>query len=358
MAGAYSTGGVTVTDEFKDFIRNSGAIKPIYPATTVSDDQIKIALAGSGENIEAIPQMALRTRTNVQQLRTPNAQLATEGLDFVSMLGDLTDDRWMDPLIKTNLGTSFFNLAPEGQRTLEAKITYNNDEGLVQGLRNDLRSYGMLGLTFRMRSNEGDPSMVRSPSYTETRKGYGRGYSFIFEPAIAHYTTLYAANPMPHAQNPDNILTSITEVDLRNPSASSGATWSCPQGRRYMIVKSTDAATYCPTDSYSYFLAGYGATAATGSTPAVPGMSAADYRREYEIARRHLKPEHWDISVRFRCAVPKEGNCYPNEILNGVAVPIEYDQRQVCFQGLPDIPYGTPIPTKRCAQYVSICNRN
>lgn len=344
QAGAYDTGGVKITPDFKVFAKTSGVIRPEYPATEVTDDQVKVALAQSDTNVETVPQMALRSRSNVQQVRTPGGSSPTIGFDIISMLDDLTDDRWMDPLVRQTAVTSFFNLAPEAKRRFEAKVSYNNDEAMAQFLRDDLSTSGMMALTFKQRSDLGGAQAARSPSATDSRVAYGKGYFMTFEKGISPYTRLYGqANPQPHLLNPNNLLTQIQEVDLKNPSVVTG-TWTCPEVRRYLVVRLADKAAYCPPDPYSAMLTG------------ANGMSAADYRREYEIIRRHLKPEYWDVSVTLRCAVPKDGNCYPNEVLNGQPVAIEYDQTQPCFQALPDVQYSS-VPTKRCAQYVSVCTR-
>lgn len=339
-AGAYESGGVRVTESFRTHAKTSGDLKPIYPATEVSDQQVKLALAASDENIQAIPQMALRTRTNVQQVRTPGQKQATLGIDYVDLLGDLTDDRWLSPLIDTVGAHLFFNLAPEGMRALEGSITYNNDEGMAHGLRRDLGSHGMLALTYKVRPDVGDATVARATDYNDVRAAFGRGYIMGFEAVIAPYTKFYSASAVPHLQNPQNILTTITEVNLTDPSKANSAKWTCHELRRYVIVRQEDAATYCPKDPWE-------------------STQSAAYRREMEVVRRHLKPEHWDVSISARCAVPKanEGSCYRNDILAGELVGIEYDQRNPCFQALSEISYSPPIPIKQCAQYVSICTR-
>lgn len=339
-AGAYETGGVRITEAFRTHAKTSGVLKPIYPETEVSDEQVKMALSRSTENIQAIPQMAFRTRTNVQQIRTPGSTSAALGVDYIDLLGDLTDDRWLKPLIDNAGAHLFFNLAPDGMRAIEGSITYNNSEGTAHGLRRDLGSHGMLALTYKVQPDVGDATVARASDYTDSRKAFGRGYLLGFEAVIAPYTQFYVANPVPHLQNPQNILTTVTEVDLTDPSRGGVAQWTCHSLRRYVIVRQEDAAAFCPMDPWE-------------------STTNSAYRREMEIVRRHLRPEHWDVSISARCAVPKanEGSCYRNDILNGELVGIEYDQTKACFQALTDISYSPPIPIKQCAQYVSICTR-
>lgn len=357
-AGAYESGGVKITDAFRTHAKTSGVLKPIYPETEVSDLQMKLALASSTENRLAIPQMAFRTRTNVQQVRTPGSKQATLGIDYADLLGDLTDDRWLSPLVNTVGSHVFFDLAPDGMRNLEGSITYNKDEGTAHGLRRDLGSHGMLALTFKVRPDVGDLTVARAPNYEDVRSAYGRGYVLGFEAVVAPYTQLCHQSPgqcacqgctpespplplVPHIQAPQNILTTVTEVDLMDPSKATSARWSCHSERRYVIVRQEDAATHCPMDPWQY-------------------TQNANYRREMEIVRRHLKPEHWNVSISARCAVPKsnEGSCYRNDILDGALVAIEYDQRRPCFQAIDEVQYSPPIPIKQCAQYVSICTRD
>ena len=357
-SGGVSSSGVRLTSSYLNYVRTSGVVKPIYPAKTITDLQIKQHLISTASNDSARPQMAIRTRGNPQQVRTPNSDKPAEGTNYFTLLGKLTDDRWMDPLVKGNGAfTNFFNLAPGAQRNLEATLTYNKDEGLAQGMRNDLRSSGMLALTYQVPSDVGDATAARAVVDTTTNQTtnnvFGKGYNLSFEIAVAPYTRRYAyaatgsTNASPNGLNPNNILTNVVESDLSRPGQASG-TWTCDESRRYMVVRPTEAATYCPLDPYSYMIYGI---------PSI-GMSAATYRQELEIARRSLKAEYWDVSIENRCAVPKEGSCYQNEVINGQQTAIEYDQRQPCYQSLPDIPYGTTLPLKRCAQYVSICVRD
>lgn len=357
-SGTTSLSGVRLTNAFLDYARNSGVLEPTYPATEITDTQIKQFLASSPSNMAARPQMALRLRGAPQFVITPNGDEETEGVNYFTLLGNLTDDRWMHPLVKNNGAfTNFFDLAPGLQRNLEASITYNKDEGLAQGLRDALRSTGMLALTFQRPSDQGQPTSARpvvDPATNQESQTavFGKGYNLTFESAIAPYTRFYPANtnPVPYSLNPNNILTNVTETNLADPGHSSG-TWTCDESRRYLIVRPTDAAANpspCPRDPYAYMIYG------------IPGkgISAAIYRQELEVIRRSLKPEYWDVSVEFKCAVPKEGSCYQNEVINGQATAIEYDQTKPCYQSLPDISYGGTLPLKRCAQYVSICTRN
>lgn len=358
MGGAYTTaGGVKIRPEFFNYVRTSGVVQPIYPATTIDNTQMKMVLASSGTSVDAIPTMALRSLSAPQQVRTPGAQEPTVGLDYVPMLGDLTDDRWMDPLVKNEgVFTNFFNLAPSGGRNLEAKITYNKDEGVAEGLRMDLGSYSRLALTFKPRSDQAPDSGARPVDVSNMNKVYGKSYKLNFQTVIAPYTWNFSAlsgSYVPYGLTPSNILTEVEETDLSDTSKPM-VRWNCPQQLRYLVVRTTDhpSATngdFCPRDPFSYMVSGIPSK----------GISVAQYRAEYEIMRRSLKEEYWDISVEFRCAVPKPnaGECYPAEQGAAAGFGIQYDQQQPCYSSLPGLPYTNPIPTKRCAQYVSVCLR-
>lgn len=349
-AGAYETTGVHLSQRFSDFVNDGETLKPIFPETTVSTEQIKNYLAKSGRNVFAIPQLSFRSRDNVQALMSPGGR-ATEGLDFISMLGDLTDDRWMHPLVTRGPSSStfFFDYAPNTGRRLEGSLTYNNNEGTAFNLRTDIQSQGMLALTYRERPDRGAGYSARKPSGGSQSVAYGRGYIPTFEAGLTHYTECLATpgvcnapnTPIP-MNNPNNILSRIEEVNLENPSAPT-ATWNCDQKRRYTVVRPTDASTHCPADPVAY-------------------LTSASLRREYEIVRRHLSVDEWHVNLSRRCVVPKKQNssCYENKYTNaGTLVQIEYDQRQPCYQDVvaKGAGYGNSPPARFCAQYISICNR-
>lgn len=340
-AGAYQSAGVILTTAYREYVKNQSVIKTENGALPTID-QIKVHLSNNIENTDSRPQIAMRSRSSIQEIRSPSGVAPAEGVDYFTVLGNLTDDRWMDPLVRYTGWNYFFNLAPENQRALEMSLTYNTNEGLAQGLRNDLANYGMIALTFRDHPENGGSTRARVPTgATDSRVAYGRGYLPLFEAVIAPYTTSIhsGAATAPHSLNPNNILTRISEIDLKNPSQSSGGTWTCDPNRRYVVVQPSDQKVYCPRDPFA-------------------AMLNSSYRAEYEIVRRHLKPEEWDVSVYYRCAVPKVGSCYITQMANGSAPLIEYDQAQPCYQAVAGIPYNGNTPSKLCAQYISICNRN
>lgn len=345
--GAYANGGVKLRSNFSDYLKNN--FQPIAPATALSENQIKNYLAYSPENAGAAPQFAIRTRQKPQVPRT-NATSATSGIDFINMLTNLSDDRMMDPLVKRpDSVISYFPMAANPkQRFLEASLSYNTNEALAFQVRRDFMTEAQLGITF-LPNGPSTPYGARMPAsstdtvtgVTDLTKAYGRGYNLTFSADVAPYTQYVYGKTVPNIYNPANILTAVQETNLENPASSNGSSWTCAAERRYVIVRQSDAPINCPKELPS-------------------AMNDASYRRELEIVRRQLRAENWDVNIALRCVVPKEGSCYANEFQGTTLIPIQYDQSQECFQGIPDAMYSNPAspPIKRCAQYVSICTRN
>jgi hypothetical protein len=337
-AGAYEGGGVNLTQAFIADL--NAKLKPQYPSTTVTVEQMKSFVGETTENISPTLQMALRTRGSPQQIRNPSGTTPTAGVDFVNLMSDLTDDRIMEPIFRALGGVvNYFPLAlNQSQRVMEAKLIYNNDEGMAYSLRNDLANNGMLALTYTAAGSSSAFAARMPGSTTDASLAYGRGYVMSFAADIAPMTQTINNQiaVQPHSKNPNNILVNVSEVDLQNPSGASGVVWTCHQARRYLIVKAEDAAGYCPMDS-------------------ITRMEDQNYRRELEIIRRHLPAEQWNVSVDRRCVVPRSGSCYKNS--SGTAEePVEYNQVNECYQGIQGL--ANPAITKRCAQYVTVCLRN
>jgi hypothetical protein len=347
-AGAYDGGGVKMTQEFLTYAKEK--LKPSYPSTEVTVEQMKSFVGETAENAAPTLQMALRTRGAPQQVRNPTGSSPSLNTDFMNLMTDLTDDRIMEPIFRALGGVAnYFPLASsQAQRLMEAKITYNTDEALAYSLRNDLSNNGMLALTYtgppgssafaaRVPSSASSTNTAGA-TVTDTTVAYGHGYNLAFAADIAPMTQrLHPGKTVaPNSRNPNNILVSIQEANLENPSVSTGAVWSCDQTRRYVVVKAGDVASICPADS-------------------VDRMGDVNYRRELEIVRRHLPAEQWDVSIDRRCVVPKSGSCYNNA--GGTdEETVEYDQTLPCYQGIQGL--ADPTVTKRCAQYLTICLRN
>jgi hypothetical protein len=340
-AGAYSTGGVSVRSEFVDYAKTS--LKPIYPATVVTVEQMKQFVVGTTENAEAQLQMALRYRGAPQKMVSPSGGNAPVlGTDFSNLLMDLTDDRMMEPIFR-NAGTSisYFPLGLDAtQRTLESKINYNTSETVAMAFRATMESDALLSLTYTAFRDA--PGRARMPANSGANESlaYGRGYALRFAQEIAPLTTLLAGGyAIPNAKNPNNFLVQVSEVNLENPAIAPAANWTCDASQRFTIVRAVDAVNpsspgYCPADSFE-------------------SMRDVNYRKQLEIVRRHLPPDQWDVSISRHCAVPKSGSCYLNS--SGAEEPVEYDQRNECYQNVQG--FQNAAITNRCAQFISICIR-
>ncbi len=333
-AGAYGDfgGGVRIKDNFFNYADSN--FKAIYPETSLTENQYREYLADSPENNGAQPMMAIRTSNSLTDIHSANNS-ATLGADIQAMLSNLTDSLLMVSLTQKGTVASYLPFSSE-QKVLEGKLTFNTTEALAQSFRDDLMGAGVLTVTYTKTS--GQLNEVRGPasavSTYPVKKAYGRSYKLGFGNVAA------PASSGTVASNPNNILTDIWESDLESPST--GIQWNCDYNRRYLIVRSQDAAS-CPQEDASK-------------------LSDANYRKELQIIRRHLRADQWDVNVERRCAVPKSGTslaCYTEETVNGAAVGVNYARNAECFQSNKDASSysSSTIPTARCAQFVSVCTR-
>jgi hypothetical protein len=345
-AGSFAAGGINVRQDFLNYAKSN--LKPVYPATAITVEQLKQFVAGTPESAEANLQMSLRVNGAPNQPITPSGAAPVAGYDYVNLLMDLTDDRMMEPVFRAMGGVA--NYFPLGispaTRVLSGNISYNADVGMAEGVRISLTGQSMLALTYTgLRASAGYAARTPASATTTNTAGvtstdqsvaYGKGYKLTFSQDIAPFTRVISgvANPQPDLLNPRNILREVQEVDLENPAASSGPGWTCDEGLRFAIVRTQDGPAACPPDSFDRL--------------ADPG-----YRAVLEIARRHLRPDQWDISVDRRCVVPKSGSCYLDD--SGVEKVPEYNQANGCYYHVDGIGRNT---TNYCAEYVSICTRN
>lgn len=319
-AGAYrpAVGGVKLRQTFIDYINSN--FYPVYPETVISQNQYKQYLADSPKNANSVPVMAVRVKSSLNDVySTTNAVVLNT--DVVPMVGYLTDPGVMDSYVAGNAPSATFFPFSSQFKVLEAKMNFNSSEGLARNYRNILMNTGALTLAYMEDSTT--PYKPRSPaSSTTLATAYGRGYAFTFsQPTGATVANI-----------PSNNIYAIREYDLENPSATV-ANWDC--SRKYKIIRSQDAATYCPAHSIS-------------------DLTNETIRAEMEIVRRQYPADQWDFNVSHRCAVPKGSvSCYKEETYQGAAVGANYSLTSDCFQ-----PYGTytgSTPLPRCAQFISIC---
>ncbi|MDG0815054.1 hypothetical protein [Bdellovibrio svalbardensis] len=320
-AGAYETMGIKLTDDFFNYVSEANGFKPNYPATTISTAQYAEYLADSPINKDAIPNAAIRSRSNLFNVYSANTTV-TLGSDVIGMVSNLTDSLVMDSVTtKSNSYTRYFPFSPDN-RNVEATLYFNKDQGVAEGFRKVLIGDGVLSFTYL--SSAADPNLIRGPSSASPAKtAYGKGYNLSFS-----RTNTYGNSPA-------NVLTAITETNLQNGQGV--AAWNC--SRRYKVFRRADVAS-CPplTDA---------------------NMADAAVRRELDIARRQLRGDQWDINPILRCAIPKDNvSCYNEELVNGAPAGVEYTDGAACFNPLVQAGnYGGTIPVKRCANYITVCTR-
>lgn len=319
-AGAYrpAVGGVKLRQTFIDYVNSN--FYPVYPETTISQNQYKQYLADSPANNNAVPVAAIRVKSNLDTVYSSTTSVVLN-TDVIPMIGYLTDSGVMDSYVAGNAPSATYFPFSSSFKVMEAKMNFNTSEGIAVSYRNILMNTGALTLGYMVDSTT--PYKLRAPASTSPQTvGYGRGYAFTFSrPAGAG------------AQNiPANQLAALREYDLETPS-STVANWDC--SRIYKIIRSQDAATYCPQHS-------------------ITDLTNETIRAEMEIVRRQYPADQWDFNVTYRCAVPKGStSCYKEETYQGAAVGVNYSVATDCFQ-----PYGTytgTTPLPRCANYISIC---
>lgn len=322
-AGSFSSGGARLRSEFVSWARST--IKPIYPAETVSDAQIKEFISKNRSVSGAVPQLAIRGRQAPQTLfPLGGTSTASINVDYVNLLGDLADDRWLSTLIQQfnaapNLGVNYFPLAPGGSRIFEGKLNYNKSNAHRATLINNLASTYQLAVTYK--SVNGDLFAARAPTGSDASQAYGQGYNLYFsQPSGAWSGSLV------------NVLSKVEETNLENPSVVDSTSWNCDL--RFMIVQKEYASTQCPEEDFSV-------------------TQDAGWRFLLSRVRRSLKPEDWHVNLQRRCVVPKNATCYKPEILNGSTVPVQYDATKPCFS-----PGNGQNVLEVCPQYISICYRN
>ena len=329
MFGAYDGGGVSLSSAFHTYME--GNFSPIYPNAALSAEQLKQYLIDSPANKQATPVVAVRTINSLRAIHTTNGSSVILGSNVIPVLGSLTNPLISDSFATKGVTANYFPFSDE-QRLIEGKMSFNSDEPLSRAVRDDLMNTGMLALTYL--DDPTDASSVRAATTEQVlKKAYGRGYRMSFANAVSPR----GSGSGLASNNPNNILTDIVETDLSTGGVVK--TWTCNANRRYMVVKAGDQATQCPRDSISR-------------------MNDAAYRLELAIVRRHLKAEAWDVSIDNRCVVPKSPvTCYSSETINGQASSVAYSRNEECFQSGKADYLGKTIPVKRCAQFVTICNR-
>lgn len=378
--GAYQSAGVKINKSFMDYARSK--LSPSYPNPKITPAQFKNLLANSTKNKDAQLLFSVRQLSNLKDpsgiYRTGNTP--TVGVDYYNVLGPLSDERWLDSLMikasETEVESDFlryFLLAPRNFRNVEVSHIWNADEALAQQVRSAFISDAALTLT--VQDPDGTNGKARGPISAGTPanaanpdpgRAYGTGYKLNFGvelPAFTYSCTpivdtnvnsptykLYVGcpastyvNPAPDYLNPNNILSSVQEIDLET-SVTSTSTWSCNPNMRFIVVRPSDQVAICPR----------GEDALNLQNGVIP--DTAGYYADLEKVRRVLPADQWDVNLTRRCAVPKEGDCYSDEKIDTKLVRVQYDVTKTCFQALDGVGYTT-TPIELCAQHVSICTK-
>lgn len=341
-AGAYNTMGLKLNSNFFSYVDTK--FKPVYGNDSISTDQYTQYLGDSPANKGVVANLSIRSKADLYNVYS-SSNTVTMGTDVVGLVSKLTDAGVTTTLAATkNAGyNSFFPFSTDS-RTLEGTITMNSTLGVAEGLRRALNGGdGLLSLTYLQDSS--DPNTILpAASARPVKTAYGRGYTL-------NFTQPSTGNNISGKILPLNIVSAITEIDMSTNQAT-GNGWNC--NRRYIVVRKQDQATYCPTLTNAQ-------------------LGDANIRNELAIARRQLRSDQWDINPTVPCVVPKGVSCYDETYVNNAPPGVNYfpggdptatpgspESNGECYNAtLPQGSYATStIPTKLCANYITICTRN
>ncbi len=343
--------GARITKAYIDWAKQN--VKPNYdpnnPTNVVpTATDAKVYLSNSKKNEKAQVQFSMRKIRDIKAVYSKTT--ATYGIDIVPLMGILSDDRWLTYLMNAAFSAAdpafvnFFPLADAEERVMEGALYFNQNEDTATGFRNEFDSNAFLTLGY---DDNLEQTLLRSPAPGSKTVAYGLGYKLLFQQGLDFHNATVYPNGVAHPWNPRNTLASINEINLET-GKDSGRTWTCPVARRYSIVRREDQAVICPKDKISR-------------------MTDANYKKEFEILRRHFPAKDYDVSVDSRCIVPLTFRCYRDEPLlqaNGGTsygmVPIQYNMTQPCFYNSNETRNNYPAspPTPYCAEVASICVRN
>ncbi len=378
--------GLAVKRTFFDYARAN--LQPTYDpknpkGNEVTYDQMKKFLSTSAGNSGQQLQFSMRKINDLKQIYTIVGSVSST--DAVPVLGDLSDDHWLEPIASKayadSTGSDFVNYFPlaidASARKIEGELDFNKAgtdaqiQTLAETYRDEFASNAQLVLGF---SKTSDLTNLTTPDATSARKAFGTGYRPMFKQGVTPFTNVLNGKDYEigesvvstYIQYPENVMTSISEVSLES-GKSTGRTWTCDVKRRYTIARSQDSAL-CPPDGYNKSSVSDKINQKAAYDSFDKLLKDANYRYELELVRRHFPAKDWDVSIDRRCLVPKIKNfsCYADEILataqGGTSyglVPVEYDQTKSCYsftKGATD--YGGVAPTPYCAEIASICVRN
>lgn len=268
-----------------------------FPAA-VRKDKLATALS-TVPNAYAQPFLSVRAKTETKH--SPFFGPGSTEIQQRSMLAPLNEmaytqtfrDAYAELPGKT---VGFFNLAKfttgSKLKSVSGAITLPAQEAQLQSLKSLLiNQYLTVGLVDPDAQVPGFSSPLPHGPDASGSLMYGQGLSFYFERPRVFYNA-----------SATNALQINQEVDLATGSQTS-ATWDC--SRRFKIVPQDvkDSLMYAPNGT---------------ATPICPSELYTDLnssvakRQTYQLLRRFLNTEAWEINVTRGCVVPKINGCYAN----------------------------------------------
>ena len=318
-AGAYTQGGVRVTEDFRKF------------AAGTTGESVANSLQNNTISSDTVMQFAIRAGDNYQltYLNEESGSEGESGIDYANIFAPLGDENLTKYLWDRPLG-QYINVWPGAQFTsqyrFEGTLHFSDSEIIARELRSFLSNNGILALTFSQQETiapRGPGYMANDPNLS-VRDVYGTGLKLRFKQPLSR------TNQQPHSSMPSRVLSTVNEVmiDARR-SDNVPATWACPVEYSFMIVLPEHAEDQnCPMEQ----------------DPVNPSPAL-------NIIRQSLFSEDWHVNLAQRCVVPKPdrveaGSCYGKNSQTQETRNINYDLTTSC--GLTDL-------NGLCPHYVSIC---
>ncbi len=321
--------GVKLSKDFLSFVDSK------YPLASNGGhgDPVKVAkaLASADINKGARLQLTVRPRGSLQSEVLSVDSRSDEGKNYGYISRSLSSEDIAPQLAATRDApvTSFTGGLTAADREVVGSLRFYDSEDAMQVVRTSLHNTYILAMTYTFDSESvsgTDQFLARAPAGQNDKVGgkvYGRGYLPHFKAADIGGTT-----PLPL-----RVLDTVDEINLGEDLTKkvAGITWTCDPRYRYKIIALKDRATVCP------------AQGALSPTQAL----------EYEMVKKHLRPEYWDVNVGARCAVPRQGSCYDESAPILYTLPSE--------PGYASIPVAErdcgPTKPRDCVQFFSLCTR-
>lgn len=399
--------GLKLRTDFLQYIVKN--VPPTYPNPTVSASQIKYLLQSSATNQNLRIQVAVRNTNNLHivpdVINPTGTEAVTSGRDGLYVGGYLTNEPVVTAITENVKFGSNNTILSEGSRVynlgskssaepIQASLGYslNTDATAtpVVGVEDDLavgEQYSdnvrsnfnslkyVLAVTFGnetfQSSSDSTGSLgfnsLKRPSETDLKKAYGRGFELFF-------SSKNSAVPSWRK----NLLTRVTEKNLEDGRAVSGASWTC---ENFVIMK-TSQLNNKKLDQ-----------------PACAELIGSDLndpriKEKVKLIRRHYPEDLWAIGLAYSagaaysaltrlpadpnaaipniCLVNKQRDCYfpTTGIISSAPtedVGVQYDSNFECYLSRAQamgVTYTGGLTGDaarrlgRCAQYASVCKRS